>query len=196
MTDAMQIERVVLEGPGVRLEPLGPQHLEGLRSAVSDGRLWEIRETIVPPPEELPQFIAAAEAAFAGRQELPFAIYDKLSAAIVGSTRFRCIVCDHRRVEIGFTFIAKSKQRTHVNRESKFLMLTHAFERWRCNRVELLTDVLNTRSRSAIAGIGAHQEGIVRSHMIMRDGRVRDSALFSIVAGEWPDIKTALAPAV
>lgn len=189
----MDIQKVVLESPRVRLEPLDKAHAAGLGLAIEDGELWKIPVTVVPHPRDLDTFFAAAEAAFQQQRELAFATIDKLSGTIVGSTRFRCIERAHRRLEIGFTFLAQSHQRSHINTEAKYLMLEHAFEHWQCNRVELLTDVLNERSRNAIARIGATQEGIVRSHMIMRDGRVRDSVLFSIVAAEWPVVKQALA---
>ncbi len=111
---------------------------------------------------------------------------------MVGSTRYRCIEHAHQRLEIGFTFIAQSWQRSHINSEAKYLMLRHAFEHWHCNRVELLTDFLNEKSRTAIARLGAQQEGILRSHMVMRGGRVRDSVLFSLIADEWPQAKARL----
>jgi RimJ/RimL family protein N-acetyltransferase len=188
----MKVEKVVLEGQGVRLEPLAEVHLPGLAKAIEDGELWQIPVTIVPHPADLHAFFTAAQAAFLAGRELAFAIYDKGSESIVGSTRFRCIEAAHRRLEIGFTFLGQSWQRTHVNTEAKYLMLRHAFETWQANRVELLTDVLNTKSRGAIARIGAREEGIVRSHMVMRDGRVRDSVLFSIIRQEWPDVRTKL----
>lgn len=190
----MDIEKIVLEGAHVRLEPLAPaQHAVGLAAAINDGELWKIPVTVVPHPDQLGTFFDAAEAAFHQQRELAFATIDKHSDSIAGSTRFRCIERAHRRVEIGFTFLGSSRQRTHINTEAKYLMLEHAFERWGCNRVELLTDVLNTRSRAAIARIGATQEGVLRSHMVMRDGRIRDSVVFSIVAAEWPAVKATLA---
>lgn len=189
----MDIQKTVLESARVRLEPLAAHHARGLAAAIEDGELWRLPVTVVPHPRALPAFFDDADAAFAQRRELAFATIDKISGAIVGSTRFRCIEERHRRLEIGFTFIARSHQRSHVNTEAKYLMLEHAFERWQCNRVELLTDVLNDASRAAIARLGATQEGIVRSHMIMRDGRVRDSVLFSLIAPEWPAVKQALA---
>jgi len=189
----MDIEKVVLEGSRVRLEPLAEQHTAGLAAAIEDGELWRIPVTVVPHPNDLNKFFDAAEAAFRQQRELAFATIDKISGAIVGSTRFRCIEHAHKRLEIGFTFIAASRQRSYINTEAKYLMLRHAFEVWQCNRVELLTDVLNEKSRNAIARIGAQQEGILRSHMIMRDGRVRDSVLFSIVARDWPTIEAKLA---
>ncbi len=188
----MKIEKVALEGHTVRLEPLAPYHAPGLAKAISDGELWKIPVTVVPHLEDLHSFFEAAESAFLAQKELAFAIVDKVSNAVAGSTRFRCIELVHKRVEIGFTFLAKSWQRTRVNTEAKYLMLKHAFESWQFNRVELLTDVLNTKSRNAIARLGAKEEGTVRSHMIMRDGRIRDSVMFSIVRDEWPSVKQTL----
>lgn len=188
----MKVERTSLSGKLISLEPLAECHLAGLAQAISDGRLWQLPVTFVPPPEELPQFLSKADEAFEAGRELAFATIDIASGAVVGSTRFRAIDVAHRRAEIGFTFIAQSWQRSHVNTEAKYLMLRHAFEVWGCNRVELLTDFLNTTSRNAIVRLGAREEGVVRSHMVMRDGRVRDSVLFSIVATEWPDVKRSL----
>lgn len=188
----MQIEKVALEGRDVRLAPLAREHLPGLAEAIYDGELWQIPVTIVPHPNDLEGFFSDAERAFGEQRELTFATIDKHSQRVVGSTRFRCIERAHRRVEIGFTFLAASFQRSHVNSEAKLLMLRHAFEVWRANRVELLTDQLNEKSRRAIARIGARQEGVLRSHMVMRDGRIRDSVIFSMVASEWPDAERAL----
>lgn len=192
MPASMAMEKAVLSGAHIRLEPLAPAHLPGLAAAIMDGALWELPVTFVPHPRDLPEFFAAAEAAFASGKELAFATIDARTGAVVGSTRFRCIDAGHKRAEIGFTFIARSWQRTHVNTEAKYLMLRHAFEHWQFNRVELLTDLLNTRSRQAIARIGAREEGILRHHMVMRDGRIRDSVLFSVTAAEWPEVKGKL----
>jgi RimJ/RimL family protein N-acetyltransferase len=188
----MNVEKIELRGPRVLLQPLSEAHLPGLASAIEDGALWEIPVTIVPHPSDLPGFLRDAEAQHAVGRELAFATVDLASGAVVGSTRFRNIEAAQRRVEIGFTFIAASWQRTHVNSEAKYLMLRHAFEQWRVNRVELVTDALNTKSRAAIARIGAQEEGILRAHMIMRGGRVRDSVIFSITAPEWPAVKAVL----
>lgn len=188
----MLIEKTVLQGATVRLEPLSAAHLTGLAEAIQDGELWQLPITFVPHPDQLADFLRDAERQFAAGLELAFATIDQASGKVVGSTRFRCIEAKHRRVEIGFTFIAQSWQRTHINTEAKFLMLRHAFEVWQCNRVELLTDFRNQKSRAAIARLGAIQEGILRSHMVMRDGYVRDSVLFSITASEWVTLKTDL----
>ncbi|MES2091219.1 MAG: GNAT family protein [Pseudomonadota bacterium] len=188
----MRIEKIVLNGSHVRLEPLSQAHLPGLTEAIGDGNLWEIPFTFVPPPSDLPKFFDDAESAYAAGKELAFATVDVQSSRVVGSTRFRCIEAPHRRVEIGFTFIGASWQRSHVNTQAKYLMLRHAFEGWGCNRVELLTDERNAKSRNAILRIGAREEGTLRSHMVMRDGYIRNSVLYSIVSSEWPMAKAAL----
>ena len=184
---------IVLQGEHVRLEPLAPSHHDGLCAAIQDGELWTLHVTLVPHPRDVPQFIAQALEAHARGEELAFATIDLASGAIAGSTRFMKANLPNRRVEIGFTFLASKFQRTHVNSEAKLLMLSHAFEQLQLNRVELLTDVLNTRSRSAIARLGASQEGVLRQHMVMRDGRIRDSVIYSITAPEWPALKQRLA---
>lgn len=188
----MQVEKRLLDGTKVRLEPLEGRHLPALAAAIGDGELWKIPVTFVPHPKDLPQFMSDAENAFIRQREVVYATIEKSSMRVVGSTRFMNIDTTHRRLEIGFTFIAESRQRSPVNTEAKYLMLCHAFEHWECNRVELITDVLNTKSRKAIARIGAQQEGVLRQHMVMRDGRVRDSVLFAIVRSDWPATKAAL----
>ncbi len=188
----MKIEKTTLVGSKVKLEPLAQNHLAGLAEAITDGALWELPVTIVPHPQELPQFLSDAESAFLSQRELAFSTIDVATDSIVGSTRFRCIDVAHKRAEIGFTFIGKSWQRTHVNTEAKYLMLRHAFEQWKFNRVEFLTDVPNTQSRNAISRIGAREEGTLRSHMVMRDGRIRDSVMFSVIGAEWPMLKRSL----
>lgn len=188
----MKVEKITLSGARVRLEPLGAAHLPALAVAIGDGALWQLPVTFVPPPEQLDGFLADAETAYAAGRELAFATIDIASGAVVGSTRFREIRSKHLRAEIGFTFIGQSWQRSHVNTEAKYLMLCHAFEHWGCNRVEFLTDFLNAKSRAAIARLGAQQEGVLRNHMVMREGRVRDSVIFSITGAEWPAVKRAL----
>lgn len=186
------IERVELRGRRIALEPLGAEHLPGLAAAINDGELWTIRETLVPHPDELPAFLEQAEARYAAQTDRAFATVDLASGLVVGSTRFMSINREHRRVEIGFTFIARRWQRSYVNTEAKYLMLRHAFEAWQCNRVEFLTDLLNTKSRQAILRLGAQEDGVLRSHMIMRDGRLRDSVVYSITRAEWPQVKNML----
>lgn len=188
----MNIDRVTLTGRRVRLEPVAQHHLAGLAEAIHDGSLWEIPLTFVPHPQDLPEFLLNADAAQAQGKELAFATIDVASSRVVGSTRFRCIEAAHRRLEIGFTFIAASWQRTHINTEAKLLMLQHAFEAWGCHRVELLTDERNHRSRNAIRRIGAREEGTLRHHMVMRDGFIRNSVVHSITSTEWPKVKSML----
>ena len=148
--------------------------------------------TFVPHPRDLAGFFESADAALAAGRELAFATVDVASGAVVGSTRFRCIEAAHRRVEIGFTFIGRSWQRTHINTEAKYLMLCHAFGHWACNRVELLTDSRNLASRQAIVRIGAREEGTLRSHMVMRDGFIRDSVMHAITRHDWPAVREQL----
>jgi N-acetyltransferase len=188
----MKLEKIALENAAVRLEPLHARHRADLAAAIRDGELWTIRETLVPHPDALDAFFETAEARFAAGVELAFATFDKVSQRIVGSTRFMCINAANRRVEIGFTFLARSAQQTHVNTNGKYLMLCHAFDTWGCNRVELLTDVRNAKSRAAIARIGAQQEGVLRSHMVMPDGHLRDSVIFSVIRAEWPGVRERL----
>lgn len=157
-----------------------------------DGALWELPVTLVPRPEALERFLADAEAQLAAGRELPFATVDRGTGKVVGSTRFRNIDVANRRVEIGFTFLAQQWQRTYANTEAKYLMLQHAFESWGSNRVEFVTDVLNGPSRAAIVRIGAREEGILRHHMVMPNGRLRDSVVYSMLAGEWPVAKARL----
>lgn len=188
----MPLQKQILTGQRIALEPLHEGHLPGLAKAIEDGALWQIPVTFVPHPNNLSQFLQDAEAQFQAQKELAFATVDLASGQVIGSTRFRCIEWTHKRLEIGFTFLAQSWQRSYANTEAKYLMLSHAFEAWSFNRVELLTDVLNTKSRNAIARIGAREEGVLRHHMIMRDGRIRDTVVFSITAAEWPQVKQVL----
>jgi RimJ/RimL family protein N-acetyltransferase len=189
----IEISPVTLEGRYVRLEPLSLRHKEPLIAAAGDGELWKSTVTIVPSsPAKMIDYIKAALDGQAAGRELPFAIVRKDSDEVVGSTRFYEIRRDDRGAAIGYTWLSKSAQRTAINTEAKLLLLTHAFERWQCNRVELITDVLNEQSRAAILRLGAKQEGILRRHMIMPGGRIRDSVIFSIIAEEWPEVKRGL----
>lgn len=181
-----------MEGQHVRLEPLAECHLPGLAEAIRDGALWRNPHTFVPEPQHLPAFLQDAESACEEGHELAFAIIERASGAVAGSTRYRAIAPQHRKLEIGFTFIAQAWQRTYVNTESKYLMLRYAFDAWACQRVEFLTDVLNAQSRSAIERLGATHEAVLRSHYVMPGGRVRDTAVYSIVAAEWEAVCTRL----
>lgn len=188
----MKFEAVVLKGKYARLEPLSAEHKEGLCRAISDGELWSLFVTLVPHVNNIDEFLQNALNAYESGDGLAFATIDESTNEVAGSTRFMKANLPYRRVEIGFTFLGKSFQRTKINTEAKLLMLTHAFENLGLNRVELLTDYLNTASRNAILRLGAKQEGILRNHMVMPNGRVRDSVLFSIIANEWPGVKQNL----
>ena len=205
----MNIQPVTLEGQHVRLEPLSFAHEQPLIAAAADGELWNTQVTIIPRPEGMKDYIQFALDGLTQGNQLPFVIVRKDRNAsvpldsgsagdsrkpdqIVGSTRFYEIRPQDRAAAIGYTWLAKSAQRTRVNTESKLLLLTHAFEDWRCNRVELITDVLNEQSRMAILRLGAKQEGILRKHLILPNGRVRDSVVFSITDEEWPEVKQRL----
>lgn len=188
----MEISPVILEGQYVRLEPLSAAHAKSLIAAAGDGELWNSTVTIVPSDATISAYISSTLKAQADGRELPFVIIRKPEGQVVGSTRFFHIERDHRRVEIGYTWLAASAQRTAVNTEAKLVLLTHAFEHWGCIRVEFLTDILNHQSRTAILRLGAKQEGVLRNHMIMPSGRYRDSVCFSIIETEWPDVKAGL----
>lgn len=155
----MQLDKIILEGDDVRLEPLAKHHCDQLIEAISDGELWNLFVTLVPKVEEVDVFLENAVAAHANGDGLAFATIDKASGRVVGSTRFMKANLPNKRIEIGFTFIAKSYQKTKINTEAKLLMLTHAFEIMHLNRVELITDYLNDSSRNAILRLGAKQEG-------------------------------------
>ncbi|QES52456.1 GNAT family N-acetyltransferase [Streptomyces venezuelae] len=190
--DAPVLDALTLTGDHVRLEPLAQRHHDGLCEAIRDGELWNLAVTLVPHPDEVRSWIDDAQAAHAAGTDLAFATVDLATGRIAGSTRYLKVVPEHRRLEIGWTFIGRSWQRTAVNSEAKLLMLGHAFETLGMQRVELLTDARNATSRAAIARIGATQEGILRRHMVMWDGAVRDSVVFAITDEDWPAAKAAL----
>jgi N-acetyltransferase len=183
---------VTLEGHGVRLEPLSPDHTDGLIAAATDGRLWELWFTSVPAPVETAQYIADA---LAGQHEghmLPWAVRDLTTDTIVGSTRYHDMVPSVDRVEIGYTWYSASRQRSHVNAACKLLLLTHAFETLGCRLVGFRTDNFNFRSQRAIDALGAKKDGVLRHHFRRRDGTVRDSVMYSILASEWPAVRRNL----
>lgn len=188
----MSFDPVVLDGQYVRLEPLEARHKESLCEAIRDGELWKRFVTIVPHPDAIDGFFDYAQQQHGAGEGLCYATIDKRSGQVAGSTRFMKAVLPHRRVEIGFTFLGVSWQRCAINTEAKLLMLGHAFDVLGMNRVEFLTDYLNRASRTAILRLGAKQEGILRQHMVMPDGRIRDSVLFSISRPEWPGVQQNL----
>ena len=187
-----QIAPVMLEGHGVRLEPLEAAHAPALAEAARDGELWRLWFTSVPEPEQVPDYISAALDGHRDGVMLPWAVRDLTSGAIVGSTRYHDIVPAIGRVEIGYTWYAASRQRSHVNTACKLLLLGHAFDTLACAVVGLRTDNFNFASQRAIAALGAKQDGVLRHHQARRDGTVRDSVMYSILAGEWPDVKRHL----
>ena len=188
----MEILPVTLEGQQTRLEPLSLAHHKALLTAAGDGELWNSSVTLVPNRDTMTGYIEAALTAQTRGSELPFVVIRKSSGKVVGTTRFYEIDPNDRRLAIGYTWLSVSAQRTAVNTEAKLLLLTHAFEFWKFNRVEFITDVLNQQSRLAILRLGAKEEGILRSHMVMPNGRIRDSVCFSIIADEWPEVKAGL----
>ena len=185
-----EIAPVTLELHGVRLEPLAPHHAEGLRAAAADGELWTLRVTSVPEPHDVDAYIFKAYEMRGSR--LAFAVVDAATGAVIGTTSYHDIVPAIGRLEIGYTWYAKSRQRTHVNTTCKLLLLTHAFETLGAALVGLRTDNFNHASQAAIERLGAKKDGVLRHHAVRRDGTVRDTVMYSIAAGEWPEIKAQL----
>ena len=186
------MQPVTLEGRGIRLEPLNDRHHDALETAAADGTLSELWFTSVPEPGGMKIYIATA---LKGQQDghmLPWAVRDLASNTIIGTTRYHDIVAAIDRVEIGYTWYASSRQRTGVNTTCKLLLLEHAFDTLRCKVVGLRTDNFNFRSQKAIEGIGAKKDGVLRHHAARKDGTVRDSVMYSILATEWPDVRRHL----
>jgi RimJ/RimL family protein N-acetyltransferase len=188
----IDVKPVVLEGRGIRLEPLAEEHSDGLAAAARDGRLWELWFTSVPAPDGVHGYIADALAGQKQGHMLPWAVRDLESDAIIGSTRYHDIVPGIDRVEIGYTWYAQSKQRTPVNTTCKLLLLTHAFDTLGCKVVGLRTDNFNFRSQRAIEALGAKRDGIIRHHLPRRDGTARDTFMYSILTSEWRDVRRHL----
>ncbi|HXF47823.1 MAG TPA: GNAT family protein [Verrucomicrobiae bacterium] len=183
---------ITLEGHGVRLEPLTPEHKDALIAASSDGKLWELWFTAIPEPAKTEKYIADALASQQAGNMLPWVVRELTSDKIIGSTRYHDIVAALDRVEIGYTWYAKSFQKTHVNTACKLLLLAHAFETVGCKVVGLRTDNFNFASQKAIAALGAKKDGVIRHHGLRKDGTVRDSVMYSILAAEWPDVRRHL----
>lgn len=189
----MEVIPVTLQGIRIRLEPLAlDRHFEGLAEIGLDSELWRWTLNIVETRDDLLRYLEEALRAQAERKALPFATVDRATGRVLGCTRFGNIEPDHRRAEIGWTWVGRPFQRTHVNSEAKYLMLCHAFDTWHCGRVELKTNALNRRSREAILRIGAKEEGTLRKHAISDRGIVRDTVYFSITDDEWPAVKARL----
>ena len=183
---------VTLEGHGVRLEPLAMAHVPDLATAAADGKLWELWYTSVPEPDRTEAYVTAALLGQKDGHMLPWAVRDLSSGDVIGTTRYHDIVKPIDRVEIGWTWYAASRQRSHVNSACKLLLFTHAFETLGCGVVGLRTDNFNFRSQKAIAALGAKLDGVLRHHQARRDGTVRDSVMFSVLKSEWRDVKRHL----
>ncbi|MDH1012742.1 GNAT family N-acetyltransferase [Pseudomonas nicosulfuronedens] len=181
-----------LIGDHVELIPLHAEHADALLEAAADGELWNLKVTVVPGPDTVAAYLAKAAKGLEEGTVLPFAILDRRTGRVVGSTRFWKVDRANRKLEIGHTWLALSAQRTPINTEAKFLLLSYAFEEMDCVRVQFTTDELNEKSRAAILRLGAVQEGIVRHERIMPDGRKRNSVRFSIIDSEWPEVKARL----
>ncbi|AOX65903.1 RimJ/RimL family protein N-acetyltransferase [Curtobacterium sp. 320] len=182
-----------LTGDRVTLEPLGSEHADDLRAAVADGDLWRTWYTSIPAPAQVDDEIDRRLAEQAAGRMVPFAVRDRPTGRVVGSTTFLNPDTGNRRVEIGATFLSRSTQRTGINTEAKLLMLSHAFDVWQCIAVEFRTHWHNLQSRTAIAALGAKQDGVLRNHSIGRDGTLRDTVVFSVIASEWPTVRLSLA---
>lgn len=183
---------VTLTGRRVRLEPMAPEHLEGLTIAGAHEELWRWTMAKADTPEAMKEYVDAAFADAGAGIALPFVTFDVESDQLIGSTRFGNIDHANRKVEIGWTWITPEFQRSYVNSEAKYLMLSHAFEVWDCNRVELKTDFLNQKSREAMLRIGAVEEGTLRRNMLCYGGRFRDTIYYSVLSSEWPAVKSRL----
>jgi RimJ/RimL family protein N-acetyltransferase len=185
----IHVDPVTLEFNGVRLEPLGLHHVDGLRAAAGDGELWNLRVTSVPAPHETETYVRTA---LEMTNRLAFAVVDASTDTVVGTTSYHDIMPAIDRVEIGYTWYAKSRQKSHVNTSCKLLLLSHAFDTLGCAVVGLRTDNFNYASQAAIERLGAKKDGVIRHHAPRRDGTVRDTVMYSIVRGEWHEIKSHL----
>jgi RimJ/RimL family protein N-acetyltransferase len=185
----IRVDPVTLEFNGMRLEPLALHHADGLRAAALDGELWNLRITSVPAPHETEDYIRSA---LEMHNRQAFAVVDAGNDAVIGSTSYHDILPTIDRVEIGYTWYAKSRQRSHVNTSCKLLLLSHAFDTLGCGVVGLRTDNFNYASQAAIERLGAKKDGVIRHHAPRRDGTVRDTVMYSILRGEWPEIKSQL----
>ncbi|MBA3777985.1 MAG: GNAT family N-acetyltransferase [Chloroflexi bacterium] len=183
---------VTLEGSRLRLEPMTRDHLPGLVEVGLDAAIWRWMYEVIDTPDKMKRWLETALEAAAAGSELPFASIELSTGRVVGSTRYLSIVPEHRRLEIGWTWLAPEWQRSGINREAKLLLMQHAFEELGCRRVEFKTDALNEGSRAALLGMGATFEGIFRRHMTMADGRLRDSAYYSVIDSEWPGVRRGL----
>lgn len=186
------VEPVTLALRGVRLVPLALEHEAGLRAAAADGELWKLRVTSVPEPQETRAYIETALQMRAEGSRFAFAVEDELSGRVLGSTSYHDILPAVKRVEIGYTWYAQGVQRTHVNTCCKLLMMSHAFDTLGCHVVGWRTDNFNFASQAAIERLGAKKDGVIRGHALRRDGSIRDTVMYSLRAGEWPEVRAHL----
>lgn len=186
------VEPVTLSARGVTLVPLALEHEDGLRAAAADGELWNIRVTSVPEPHQTRQYIEDALAMRAGGNRFAFAVTESATGTVLGSTSYHDILPAVKRVEIGYTWYARRCQRTHVNTTCKLLMMGHAFDTLGCHVVGWRTDNFNFASQAAIERLGAKKDGVIRGHALRRDGTIRDTVMYSLRAGEWPEARAQL----
>ncbi|HNK05125.1 MAG TPA: GNAT family N-acetyltransferase [Giesbergeria sp.] len=186
------VQPVVMRDRGLRLEPLGLEHTPGLADAAADGELWKLRITSVPEPQDTRAYIETALEGRAQGHRFAFAVLDDASGQVLGSTSFHDILPAVRRVEIGWTWYRQSVQRTHVNTTAKLLMMGHAFDQLACHVVGWRTDNFNFASQRAIERLGARKDGVIRGHALRRDGTIRDTVMYSMRSGEWPEARAQL----
>ena len=186
------VEAVTLSARGVKLVPLGLEHEAGLRAAAADGELWTLRITSVPEPEQTRKYIEDALAMREAGNRFAFAVLEDATGRVLGCSSYHDIVPALKRVEIGWTWYGKSSQRSHVNTTAKLLLMTHAFETLGCHVVGWRTDNFNFASQAAIERLGAKKDGVLRGHALRRDGTIRDTVMYSMRNGEWPEAKAQL----
>jgi RimJ/RimL family protein N-acetyltransferase len=186
------VEPVQLTGGGIRLVPLSLEHEPGLRAAAADGQLWTIRVTSVPEPEQTRRYIEDALRMLDEGKRLAFVVLDDATGHVLGSSSYHDILPEVKRLEIGYTWYGKSHQRSHVNTTAKLLLMTHAFEVLGAQLVGWRTDNFNFASQRAIERLGARKDGVLRHHALRRDGTVRDTVMYSLAAGEWPEVRAHL----
>ena len=186
------VEPVVLRDRGIELVPLGLEHEEGLRAAAADGELWRLRITSVPEPAQTRRYIEDALESRAAGHRLAFAVTDAATGTVLGTSSYHDILPAVKRVEIGYTWYARRCQRTHVNTTCKLILMGHAFDTLGCPVVGWRTDNYNFASQRAIERLGAQKDGTIRGHAMRRDGTIRDTVMYSLTAGEWPEVKAQL----
>ncbi|MEO7937491.1 MAG: GNAT family N-acetyltransferase [Burkholderiaceae bacterium] len=186
------VEPVTLSERGIELVPLALEHEQGLREAAADGELWRLRVTSVPEPAKTRAYIEEALAGRDAGHRFPFAIRDSETGTILGSSSYHDILPTVKRVEIGYTWYAKRCQRTHVNTTCKLLLMAHAFDTLGCHVVGWRTDNFNFASQAAIERLGARKDGVIRGHVLRRDGTIRDTVMYSLRSGEWPEVRAQL----